>query len=72
MSKSKYEKYKNISSISNYIAYGTKILEKTFIAKQISKTKNVDYTKFENLFKYLEKVRFNHIYAKKMCCTSLY
>ena len=72
LQKTKYQKYKNISSISNYIAYGQKILEKTFLAKQISKTENVDYSKFENLFKYLENLQFNYIHPKKLCCHSMY
>ncbi|WP_353662529.1 reverse transcriptase domain-containing protein [Hydrogenimonas sp. SS33] len=72
LQKSKYQKYKNISAVSNYIAYGQKILEKTFLAKQISKTNNVDYSKFENLFKFLEKLQFNYIHPKKLCCNSIY
>ena len=72
LQKSKYQKYKNISAVSNYIAYGQKILEKTFLAKQISKIDNVDYSKFENLFKFLEKLQFNYIHPKKLCCNSIY
>jgi RNA-directed DNA polymerase len=70
--KSNYHKYKGITAVSNYIVYGQKILEKTFIAKQIVKTDNVDYSKFENLFEFLEKIYFNYVHPKKLCCNSIY
>lgn len=72
LQKSKYQKYKSISAVSNYIAYGEKILEKTFIAKQIAKSEGVDYSKFKSLFEFLEKIQFNYIHPKKLCCHSIY
>ena len=72
LKKSKYQKYKGITAVSNYIAYGQKILEKTFIAKQIAKTENVDYSQFKNLFVFLEKIHFDYIHPKKLCCHSVF
>lgn len=72
LQKNKYQKYKSISAVSNYIAYGQKILEKTFIAKQIAKSENIDYSQFKSLFEFLEKIKFNYIHPKKLCCHSTY
>ncbi|CUV65815.1 RNA-directed DNA polymerase [Sulfurovum sp. enrichment culture clone C5] len=65
-------KYSNISAVSNYIAYGVKIIEKTNLAKFISNKDDVDYSKFEDLFCVLEKINHNFRSPKQLCCQSLY
>ena len=65
-------KYSQIRAASNYIAYGVKIIEKTNLAKYISKEENVDYSKFQDLFYVLEKISHNFNYPRQLCCQSLY
>jgi len=65
-------KYSKIRAVSNYIAYGVKIIEKTNLAKFISMKEDVDYSKFEDLFHILEKINHNFQTPKQLCCQSLY
>ncbi len=65
-------KYSKIRAASNYIAYGVKILEKTVLAKYISKENDVNYHRFQDLFYVLEKISHDFQNPRQLCCKSLY
>jgi len=60
-----------IFSIDNYIVHKTKLIKKTVLAQHLSK-QDVDYTKFESIFEFLNNMQHNHPYAEKLCCDSMY
>lgn len=65
-------KYKNIESITSYIAYGKKIIEKTRLATLIAKEEDISYDKFESLFEFLEKIDHSFNKPDTLCCNSIY
>lgn len=65
-------KYKNIESVTSYIAYGKKIIEKTRLATLIAKEDDINYDNFKNLFDFLEKINHNFTQPDTLCCNSIY
>jgi RNA-directed DNA polymerase len=61
-----------IFSISSYIVYKSKLINKTMLAKKFSERDDVKYDNFKELFEFIETMKFNDIEIKQSCCTSLY
>jgi len=61
-----------IFSISNYIVYKKKLLNKTMLAEKFSERDDIEYPNFKDLFEYIATMKFNNIEIKQSCCTSLY
>ncbi len=65
-------KYKNIESVTSYIAYGKRIIEKTRLATLIAKEENINYDRFQSLFDFLEKINHDFTQPDTLCCNSIY
>ena len=61
-----------IFSISSYIVYKNKLMNKTMLAKKFSERDDVKYDNFKDLFEFIKSMKFDDIQIKQSCCTSLY
>lgn len=60
-----------IFSIENFIVYKLLLIKKTELAIIISK-EEIDFSNFEEIFEFLEKLELDNDYADELCCNSLY